>query len=109
MPKRNSTPHTRLAAKSPTPTSRSEPPSGQAKIRFRLVSVNESILPELWIHSPVVVKIGSPTLVSSPLGTKIGEISDSDAARLIDHTIGMATVQELKLSPPLVVIEVLLQ
>lgn len=107
MPKRNpETPDLRPPVPPPLPPADVPPP--HRKLRLRLVLLNLELLPEISRGDQVITKSRMETLtVLTPLGSRIGDVSDDDLKRLKNSTVIAGTVFDRVLEPPEVVIEVL--
>lgn len=106
MPKRNpGTPDHRPPMPPVNPPADPNPP--QRRLLLRLVNLQSAVLPELLTGSQVVLKEPDGGIaVVTPLGSRIGDVSGDDIERLEGLHVIAATIHELGLAPPLVVIEV---
>lgn len=85
-----------------------DPTPPQRTLLLRLVNLQSAVLPELRTGSQVVLKERDGAIsVVTPLGSRIGDVSGHDIERLEGLHVIAATIHELGLAPPLVVIEVL--
>lgn len=105
MPKRNpGTPDLR-PVKPPTPVD----VTPLLKLKLRLVKLQNSVLPELRIGNLVTLRnLADRISVETPLGSAIGDVANSDVVRLKGRSVVGATIYDLRLDPPTVIIEVLL-
>lgn len=84
-----------------------DPPPNQRKYRLQLVNLNLPILPELLKGSQVIFDGEPAACARTPLGTRVGDVSEADLERLTGVTILASTIYQVELEPALVMVEVL--
>lgn len=107
MPKRNPNPGNPRPPQPPTNLPPGGPPPETKKLHLNLVNLNLLVISELSRRSQVIIQSSSPMRVSTPLGSRIGDVSESDAELLNGCRVIASTIYDLSLDPPSVVVEVL--
>lgn len=107
MPKRNPNPGNPRPPQLPTNLPPGGPPPEIKKLHLNLVNLNLPVLNELSRRSQVILQGGSPLRITTPLGTRIGDVSESDAEQLNACRVIASTIFDLSLDPPSVIVEVL--
>lgn len=107
MPKRNPNPGNPRPPQPPVLPPPGDQPPGVRRLYLNLVNLNHVALPELSQLLRVILRDTPPLRVFTPLGTRIGDVSEPDALELKGCRVIASTIYELSLDPPAVVIEVL--
>lgn len=107
MPKRNPNPVNPRPPQPPSNLPPGGPPPETKRLHLNLVNLNLPVLKELSRRAQVILQGNSPLRVLTPLGTRIGDVSESEAEQLNGCRVIASTIYDLSLDPPSVVIEVL--
>lgn len=108
MPKRSSGNHDARPPKPPVSPPSSESKPEYKRLILKLINLNITIIHELKAgHQVILSTSGEDICAKSSLGSHIGDIDKQDQNRLRGLHVLAATVYELGLDPPLVIIEVI--
>lgn len=107
MPKRNSRTSEHGGSAPPRSNPRNPPPD-RLRILITLINLDTSVVPGLRAGAQVILTGERRVYAETPLGSRIGDVADHDAERLRGKVILTASISQLGLDPPQVVVEVVL-
>lgn len=107
MPKRNSRTSDHGGSAPPRSNPRNPPPD-RLQILITLINLDTAVVPGLRAGARVILTGKGRTYAETPLGSRIGDVADHDAERLLGKVILSASIYQLGLDPPQVVLEVVL-
>lgn len=107
MPKRNSRTSDHGGSTPPRSNPRNPPPD-HLRVLIALINLDTDVVPSLRAGTKVILTGEGRTYAETPLGTRIGDVADHDAERLRGNVILAASIYQLGLDPPQVVLEVVL-